>query len=821
MKFSLLTIVCSLVCWNSTVYASPPSLERVRPAIGQRGTEFEVSLLGAALTGAQDLMFYQPGLESTRIVEISENELKVLVKADRDCALGNYPFRVRTAEGISEMRTLRLTPFPVVAEPKRDSEKNPVALVPVNTTVSGVLASGDVDRYAIKVEQGQRLSAEVEAIRLGATMLDTMLAVYAPDGKQLAAADDTDLYRQDPFLTIIAPVTGEYVVEVRETNYEGDENSLYALHLGTFPRPAFVYPAGGRAGASIEVELGGDCKSNWKMPVALPKKATAGYCLFAEDAEGSSPTGFAFRVSAFDNVLESEPNENPYSVSSRVAHLPTAFNGILAHPGDQDCFAFQAERGKHYRFDALADRLGSSADTLISIRTADGLTLANNDDAGSHDSLIDFFAPHTGEYFLVVADKLGGGAANAIYRVEVTEGSGEVVSFLPRHDRLSQTGQAVSVPQGNRTMMRLGVKRQFIDSQSRFRFEGLPKGVIANSTEIPADVFWVPVVFEASHDAPLHGALVEVPCTTSDQERIIQGKFSQIVDSIGGPADAVYNFVSVDRLAVAVTRPVPFEVRLEQPNASLAEDASLDLVAVVRRDDGFSGPIELSLPFLPGFVEAPSKLIVPGSETKAVFTLKSRLGLPVRDWPICCEASVSLDGRGRSATGEMLPSGEAMTRRSNESLENIRVCSSLISLTTVDSPLQGSFDELAAEQGQLAKLICRVQASGAVPSDLTATLEGLPNRVSAEPVTVSSTAEKVEFTLNLEPTAPVGTFSGLVCQLSGKLHGQDVSYSVGRGGSLKIAQAGRLAVDSTGKPLTPLQALRQRQPEGPKSSSNP
>jgi hypothetical protein len=68
-------------------------------------------------------------------------------------------------------------------------------------------------------------------------MTDTQLAVFGPDGRSLALADDTPATRQDPFATLVAPVAGTYSIEIRDTNFGGGPGNTYALHVGDFPRP--------------------------------------------------------------------------------------------------------------------------------------------------------------------------------------------------------------------------------------------------------------------------------------------------------------------------------------------------------------------------------------------------------------------------------------------------------------------------------------------------------------------------------------------------------------------------------------------------------
>src|SRR5262249_14359301 len=141
-----------------------------------------------------------------------------------------------------------------------------------NTTVNGrLMDAADVDMYKIEVKRGQRISAEVEAARLGVErgLPDLSLAIYDADGKKLAAADDSALFVQDPVLSILAPKGGAYFVEVRHGMFTG-AGDVYRLHIGTFTRPTAIYPAGGQAGSELKVKILGDPRGVWDQTVKLP-----------------------------------------------------------------------------------------------------------------------------------------------------------------------------------------------------------------------------------------------------------------------------------------------------------------------------------------------------------------------------------------------------------------------------------------------------------------------------------------------------------------------------------------------------------------------
>jgi hypothetical protein len=93
----------------------------------------------------------------------------------------------------------------------------------------------------------------------------------------------------------------------------------------------------------------------------------------------------------------------------------------------------------------------------------------------------------------------------------------------------------------------------------------------------------------------------------------------------------------------------------------------------------------------------------------------------------------------------------------------------------------------------------------------TAKLDGLPPRAAAQPVEVRGGAKRVEFAVTADATTPAGAHDALVCELAGTVGGQKVVYRVGRGGVLKVDAPGAVKTDAAGKPLSPLDALRQQE----------
>ncbi len=94
--------------------------------------------------------------------------------------------------------------------------------------------------------------------------------------------------------------------------------------------------------------------------------------------------------------------------------------------------------------------------------------------------------------------------------------------------------------------------------------------------------------------------------------------FQQVVDLIHGPADTLFNAATTDRVVVATTIPNPFKVDLDPLAVPLATDGTLGLKVRVARIEDFDLPIELRLSYLPEWIEASDKIIVPADQSETL-----------------------------------------------------------------------------------------------------------------------------------------------------------------------------------------------------------
>ncbi|HVW02081.1 MAG TPA: peptidase, partial [Planctomycetaceae bacterium] len=217
---------------TTSVHAAAPVLGGLAPRGVQRGTEAEVVFSGNNLDDAREIMFYEPGITVTKLEVVNPQSVKAMLNIAPDCQLGAHRLRVRTATGLSDLRPLFVGALPQVVEKEPNSEFKTPQPVPMNVTVAGVADNEDVDYFVVEAKKGERITAEIEAIRLGVTLFDAYVAIMNEARFELSSSDDNALLWQDGVASIIAPEDGKYIVQVRESAYAGNGACQYRVHIG-------------------------------------------------------------------------------------------------------------------------------------------------------------------------------------------------------------------------------------------------------------------------------------------------------------------------------------------------------------------------------------------------------------------------------------------------------------------------------------------------------------------------------------------------------------------------------------------------------------
>jgi hypothetical protein len=761
MRFSttsrfLLLLAALSVLPGDLARAASPSLGSITPRGAQRGTTVTLLFSGARLDDAREILFYSPGFAVQKLEVVNVNQIRATVAIAADCALGEHAMRVRTASGISELRTFWVGALPEVAEKEPNSELATAQKIPLNVTVTGVVDNEDVDYYAVECKKGQRLSVEIEGMRLGNTLFDPYIAIVDSKRFELATSDDHPLLGQDGLCSIVIPADGLYYVVVRESAYQGNGACAYRLHVGTFPRPQAVIPAGGKAGEEIEVTFLGDPTGPIKQKIKIPATPGVKYGIHAQDAGGISPSAIPFRISEVGNVVEVEPNDTPANATASPG--PVAFQGVIDKPGDVDHFRFQAKKGETYDVHCYARRSGSPLDPVMTLSVLGGGAIAANDDAIGPDSYFRITFPEDREYLLSITDHLGKGGPTYFYRVEFQPVRPTATLSIPKVSLFSQERQTITIPKGNRMATLFSVGRANFGGEVAIVPEKLPAGVTLHAENCAANLDVVPVVFEAPVTAPEAGVLTPVGLRHADPKHPpIAAAFSQQVELVtGGPGQSVYWAPSVSNLAIAVAEESPFAIDIVEPKAPLVQNGSMQLKIVARRKPGFTAPITVFPLFNPPGVSSASAVTIPANGNEVLLPMNAAPNAQARKWKTAV-LGVSDAGKGPIWVSSQLATLEVAT----------------------PFVVVANLSRSAVEQGKETEMVCTLQQLTPFEGTAKVQLVGLPVHATTAVADITKDTKEVIFKITTTKDTPAGIHRNLFCQITLMRHGEPVVANSG------------------------------------------
>jgi hypothetical protein len=769
MKALLVGVVLAALIFS--VQANSPRLSSTTPPGGQRGTEISVTFSGSRLANSPEIVFSDPGIKVVKIDAVKTNSIKATLLISKDCELGEHQLRVRTAGGVSELRTFWVSAYPNLSEIEPNNERVKSHQITLGTTINGTAGGDDTDLFRVEAKKGQRISAEVEAIRLGRAMLDAYLAIRDGEGKILASADDTTLLMQDAFVSIIAPKTGAYYIEMRDGTYSGNE-SAYRLHIGSFPRPETVFPLGGPAGEKTAFKFLGVAGGDFSKEITLPGKPDDKFGAFPSQVEDIAPSPNWIRVSAFGNESESEPNDGKESPTPYYGKLPIALNGIISKKEDVDWFKFTAKKGQALDITVFARRLRSPLDSAIEIYDAKGARLEGNDDAGSPDSAVKFNPPADGEYLLRIRDQYKNGGEEFAYRIEITQQQPSVVMSIPQVARNdSQSRQFIMVPRGGRFATMMSAKRGNFAGDLNYAAKDLPAGVKLIADTLPGKQELQPLVFEAASDAPITGKFVEMVAQPTDASKPVSSEFRHDVEFVAGPNNTYYYTTREDQLYVAVTEAAPFSLSIEEPKAPLVSFGALDIKVVAERR-GYDGPINVRMMWNPPGVGSLPDITIGKGSNSAIYQLNAKAEVEPRKWKIAMIA----------ASGSFERNGGGGDRSGNA----VYVSSQLATLETAEPFVIGTVAPLIVSPGQEAKLVCKLDQKKPFEGKARVHVLGLPEKITASEAFITSADKEVTIKLKVDSTMSLGSYRNFLCSADVMHSGQVIPHNLAAGAVIRV-----------------------------------
>ncbi len=745
--------------------ATDPQLSTLTPYGAKLGTEVVVTFNGDRLDDAEEILCNEPGLEFSELTVLKDKkgkQLTVKIKVLPDAVLGTHRLRVRTRSGISRLAPFFVGTYPVVDEKEPNTDFTTPQAVENNVTVHGRIDREDVDYFAVKAKKGERLSVEIEGLRmgtyyLGGTFFDPYVAIMNASRFELDARDDHALTRQDCFASVIVPEDGTYYIQVRDASYGGHGASLYRAHIGNFARPVGALPAGGKPGEVLKVKLLGDIAGDFEQQVTIPSEIPLSFGIFALSNNLVTPTWNPLWVSPLENVIEVEPNETIAQATAMA--IPSAANGYLSSGEDSDYFKLTMKKNQQVDIDVIARRVRSSIDSVVNVYNAKGGRLAGDDDRKRPDSWLRFKAPADGDYFVKVVDQLGKGGPDYYYRIEVTAVTPKLTITSNEVTRYVQPD--VEIPEGRRVAFLASVRRENFGGAVTFSASNLPAGITVEAPATWANDGVVPIMFHAPAKSPLGAKFATVTGTWQNPGNANQKVSAKVVQNhmrIRGRNQNNYVWKeSFDTIPVVVTEHIPFDVKIIEPKAPIVRGGSMQLKVVATRDEGFDADIQLLVLQNPPGVNSSRSIKIVKGKNEAVIPMNASGNAPIRESDITVRAIARV--------------GNA----------NVEICTPFAKIKVAEQYMKLKYVTSAVERG--SSLDFPVQIENVTPFEGKAKVEliGLPNKVTTVAQEITKDTKEVVFPIKTDPASPLGEHKNLFCRITVMVNGEPVLHNIGTG----------------------------------------
>lgn len=473
---------CLLLMLTAAALGAQPLITGLQPRGAQKGRPFTLTLTGRNLGEGAKILSSMPATFTLLAPEhagpMAEGRYATfLVEPTADLAVGAYPIRVETPEGISNIQLLAVGTFPEYFEDEsrpgalansNDTVETAQPLPPAPLTLNGALEGPERDLFRIQAKSGEKQVFEVEARRLGSA-IDPVLEILDASGKTVARSEDAPLLGLDARVAVTFPRDGYYYVVVHDSRYSTQMANFYRLKIGAYVYPQDIFPLGGRRGEVLEASLGVQ-----KITVDLRKVDTNTHQVFVNLPDSASlPIPFA---------IGDDP-ELTAPVAEAI-ELPATINGRLSKPGQVDRYKVHVSPGEPLAFRIQARELGTSK--LMAVITAldeKGKMLGRSGDEPladdvynvnqsrtAGDPMLRVKAPEGSSNIEVTVEDLAlRGGANYAYRLNVQS--------VAQDFRVILNAPFVNVPAGGSAMVPVTVLRQGYDGEVQLRVSNAPQGL--------------------------------------------------------------------------------------------------------------------------------------------------------------------------------------------------------------------------------------------------------------------------------------------------------------------------------------------------------
>lgn len=562
-------------------------VESLSPPVLEVGKTTRIALVGRELEDAEALWLSIPGV-TAKPVESGSAKAVFDVVVPKDAPVGVAGLRIATKHGLGNACLILVEDLPV-----KDST---TTLLSLPVAVWGTMNEGAVDRFAIDVTAGEKLSFEAVANRLGKDA-DPLVVVRDPKGKVVAERDnDPGLYFDCRFLHNFE-TAGKHTVEIRDARFHGNEHRKYVLRIGGFDAgrtPVATESKPGEDRLAFAVRKG-ERGSAW-VPVPGSKFAitTARLPGLSPLVPDRFPSGMqSHQANPLPGVSALLARHQFPSTPVTPATVPGELWGTIPEPGARTTFGVTLTKGQRIHIRGEAKSLNSPLDAEVSVQDRSGRELRRGNDADI-ETPFDFTAPADGEYRLVVRDKQRDGGPDFAFRLTVRND--------PFPPKLVAEAEGLTVPQGSYQSVPILVTRYGTGGPIKLSLRGAPAGLTLSPTEIGEKESAVACKLSADAKTALGLHTVQIVAEAGGEQVLVTTQ--PLIDVKKQNVDLIPIALRedqrrlppsvADRFAVFVTSPAPFTFELPKAIVTLPRYQSAPIPVVTTRVPGFDGPIRFT-----------------------------------------------------------------------------------------------------------------------------------------------------------------------------------------------------------------------------------
>lgn len=463
-----------------SVCGAVPSVDQLFPVFVTPGTTNDVVVVGKVDPWPGQLWVDHPGIRC----EPTTNSGIFRVIVAEDVSDGPVLTRVFNSDGASGTRFIVVTSQALQSEKEpNDLFTKPQVIDALPVSIQGRLEKADVDSFAVTLEEGQTLVAQLDAQMLQSP-IDAVLRVL--DGRGVQRAWNHDNGRTlDPAVAFTVRSAGSYVVQVfgfdhpanSDVKFGGNAKCVYRLRLSKGPMIRYPLPLGVPRGSTVVQQLfgwGERTFSGQKTEVGGPSVSNA--VASVEMRWPGVENSLTIPVGDGQELVEQESGGDVRDLE--MVPVPGAVSGRIQEAGDEDRFRFTARKDAKLIFEVLSAEFGFPLDAWLRIEDAQRKELARSDDGNSSDPRLEWTPPADGDFFVVIGSLLRRGGTDYVYRLAINR---------PRPSfNLTLATEVFTIEPGKTNDVKVAVvRRDGFQGKFRLVIEGLPTGLRSEPMDIP------------------------------------------------------------------------------------------------------------------------------------------------------------------------------------------------------------------------------------------------------------------------------------------------------------------------------------------------